>query len=655
MKINKFLLGAFALSVGFASCSNEEPIKGNGGVVDVDQTRFLSVQISSPAKASRAEFVDGTADESRINRLDFIFYDANGVPTGRPQTLSLSDIKEDDTPTGNVEKIATSVVPVELVQGENLPAQVICIVNANADQLNSVTSLTLEELRNFTRDRFNTGNNFIMSNSVYFGNNPLNGKTHDRISATYINPETQLFKTKKEAQDAIDNILNNNQDANEAFLVNIYVERLAAKVGLSMGANATIEEYKLVNGAGEEVTLAFQPEYWFMNGVANENYLTKRYGLANGTETIAFPDYSQIDAAISASNPTFTWNDPANHRSYWACSPSYYENEYPLVSDQVNNLENGNQEEEKDYDVTYFSYNGVKANHSAANINAIAKSAIAATNGRFTASTDGSDGYIYSRETTTSINTINNIETGNPAAAVASAVIVGKYTVNGTAVAEGQAFYIDTNAGGNGVYYATANEARDALAADGRQNVVFSDRNGTPASAELFTVKHPSFASRSLLANPNIAGRLVTLQLETVPVPAVYFWNGEEYTAVNENNLDRVNALLVQVGYLDMFAEGLAFFNIPIRHLGWDDNLTGDKALMTGKKEYNWNNMRIGDLGLVRNHVYTINVTGITGLGTGLRSPEQPIIPAKKAVNQYIAMRLNVLAWNVVPAWDVEL
>ena len=46
MKINKFLLGAFALSVGFASCSNEEPIKGdNGGATDGE--KYVTVRINS--------------------------------------------------------------------------------------------------------------------------------------------------------------------------------------------------------------------------------------------------------------------------------------------------------------------------------------------------------------------------------------------------------------------------------------------------------------------------------------------------------------------------------------------------------------------------------------------------------------------------------
>ena len=40
--------------------------------------------------------------------------------------------------------------------------------------------------------------------------------------------------------------------------------------------------------------------------------------------------------------------------------------------------------------------------------------------------------------------------------------------------------------------------------------------------------------------------------------------------------------------------------------------------------------MRVGDLGIVRNHVYSITVNSISGLGTGVRSLDQPIVPPFK-------------------------
>ena len=69
----------------------------------------------------------------------------------------------------------------------------------------------------------------------------------------------------------------------------------------------------------------------------------------------------------------------------------------------------------------------------------------------------------------------------------------------------------------------------------------------------------------------------------------------------------------------------------------------------------NWPALRRGDLGVVRNHVYNIEITGVTGLGIGLENPDQPMVPPMDPDNYYIAARLNVLAWRVVPTQQVTL
>lgn len=97
-----------------------------------------------------------------------------------------------------------------------------------------------------------------------------------------------------------------------------------------------------------------------------------------------------------------------------------------------------------------------------------------------------------------------------------------------------------------------------------------------------------------------------------------------------------------------MFAQGMAFFSIPIRHLNWKD------AYYTNGT-YDWAAMQSGSLGVVRNHVYNLTISSVKGLGTALRSADQPIVPAKEEANQYIAARLNILAWNIANEWSVDL
>lgn len=663
----KFFYGMAALAtLGLTACSSEDLGTYDPGKAEADQTQYLSISISAPKSGTRA-FEDGATNESTVTRLDFLFYDAAGNPTAAPAMFNQNtldgEFKDEDEDgnkfeNGNVTKIWTHVVPVSLTQGQNLPAQVVCLVNANGTNENALTNLPLSELRNVARTYFENNGAFLMTNSVYFGLNTITGVQNDRLCATPIT-SGQLFPTEAAAQKAI-------TDNNTAGLVNIYVERLASKVGLTMAANAP-KIVTLANGEGTgNIELTYNPEYWFMNATANENYITKRYGIQNGTTINYQPTYSQINTKFEGSGMASNWNDATNHRSYWGCSPSYYENSYPMVSDQVDDLE-GNKTA---YNEKYYTYKEV-ANQ--AQRTSIEKQALAAANGAFstsTVTTDGvttTSGYIYSRETTAAIGSINDVAK-NPAAVVASAVIVGKYTVGNAAAAT---FYVDRNLGVGteggtkvqGTYYSTMEAARKHLV--DRQNIVFQN-NGTTdepnyvavTTAATFTLDHPVKAVRDKLANPNIAGRIVNIQLpdtyDSADTPLYCFdLASGKYTLINDENINDVNAALCGIGSLDMFSNGIAFFNIPIRHLGFNEGVClkeqGDV------KVYNWAAMRLGDLGLVRNHVYNITVNTIEGLGTGVRSEDQPIVPPVDQLNQWIAVRLNILAWNVVNPWSVDL
>ena len=53
--------------------------------------------------------------------------------------------------------------------------------------------------------------------------------------------------------------------------------------------------------------------------------------------------------------------------------------------------------------------------------------------------------------------------------------------------------------------------------------------------------------------------------------------------------------------------------------------------------------------GVVRNHIYAINVTKIAGLGTPVYNPDEIIYPETPEENEhYIAAQINILSWRVV-------
>lgn len=657
MKLFNYGIGcsAMLLAAILSGCSSDEPLVQKNPVAEKDETRFIVVSLNSPSEGTRApEFDFGAKNENAVNRLDFLFYDSEGNQVGEPYTFNSADLDDEFTNQGtgnNVARIWTQVVPVNIQQGKTMPAQVICLVNAEESRATALKGKSLNQLLDIKDGSFYNRDHFVMTNSSFYKNDV-------RYCATPVQ-SAQMFSDTSEANKVLDDLSGEDDEKKEAakkLLVDIYVERSAAKVGL------TLEDkdftYTLANGetGSGDITLHFKPQYWFMNAVDKEMYSTKRFGIPTGEgEGIEMdPSYVDINAKFSTTGMPDSWNDETNSRSYWGCSPSYAANQFPLVSDNVNDLEN---EPNETYTKHYYSFNDLK--NSNTGLGAIA---IPYNNGfSISIAGDKSTGYIYTTETTTSIKRINDATNSNPAAAVGSAVIVGHYYAGDTEpTGEYPTFWIDVNDGEKGKYYASEAKAKKTLIA--RNSFIFSDSEGrTPVNTEsTFVLAHPKKAVRALLTDKdNIAGRLVTLQLNSVPSSKLYFWDGTQFAEITATNLAKANAALAGVGYLDMYNKGRTFFNIPVRHLGWPatneytDGGTVKKLYENGV--YNWANMRLGDLGIVRNHVYTINVTKIEGLGSGLRDDDQPIVPPVHAFKQYVAVRLNILQWNVVPACNIEL
>ena len=137
-KSNLLFSAVMALAMGsLASCSSDDlvtEVQGQETTVDHDQERYLNVAIvSSTGTGTRAvEFETGKSFENHVDKMTFVFYDAAGVPTGESYTIDGTDLNgefTDDTERPSVNKIYTSVIPVRLNQGNNLPKYVMCFIN----------------------------------------------------------------------------------------------------------------------------------------------------------------------------------------------------------------------------------------------------------------------------------------------------------------------------------------------------------------------------------------------------------------------------------------------------------------------------------------------------------------------------------------------
>lgn len=58
---------------------------------------------------------------------------------------------------------------------------------------------------------------------------------------------------------------------------------------------------------------------------------------------------------------------------------------------------------------------------------------------------------------------------------------------------------------------------------------------------------------------------------------------------------------------------------------------------------------------MVRNHSYSINISSITGLATGIAGVDDPIVPPAETKDYYVAYKVRILKWAVVPVQNVDL
>lgn len=667
---NLLFSAAMALAVGLlAGCSDDLATDPGQEVVDHDQMRYLNVSIVSPTSAGTrttdSDFQNGSDNENFIKNMMFVFYDANGLPTGKSHTLQFETNAAGDGFTdgsGHIGRIWKSTVPVALSQGENLPAYVMCFVNPLAPQELETASLSaIEGVRR--QEVVTTTGYFPMSNSVYYGTSPQ-GQTNVRLFATPI-ATNQLYPSEEDA-------------ARDMHTVDIYVERYASRITLNLGPGTT--ENPTITPNTTDVngyTLTFVPEYWRPNAIDQDIFAIKRFGLI-GTGGIPNYDPSYNDL-LTNFNGNNWWNDSEKYRSYWGCSPSYYTNKYPKVSDDITDVvaDNNYPADRSGYpfDLHYFNYTQIAAS-KIENGSPLQKSvAWDATNGFNKA--------FYARETTTASSawgwgTVTDIKGYNPLATLPSVVIVGHYQLakTGTGVADvpsgRPSFYLYGRTNKKYNLYFDSNIVQAMV---DRQNAVLKKNVEDGITSYVayretagFVVEHPSKAVRGI-KNTVVPGRHVALQISKERVdagtlPELYFYDatkdeGNRYVRIDATTINQVNSDLLSAGYATKYGECIGYYNIPVEHLGIYNQATGD--YLTDAKEsdngnkYNYKKCPPGAFGIVRNHTYTINVTKISGLAHALRDKIQPIVPPVEEMNYEISARLNILSWRIVPEQEVEL
>lgn len=691
----EFLYASMALGLMFTACNSDDiitPEEPGSGVAEADQTLYVKFAIrgASSGSGTRAgntgdpeegngangDFADGTG-ESDVKDAYFVFYNEDGIGVGDPVRVTLGTSTTATGADGTVEKYYQSTASVSLLKDQKLPTQVVCYINPSTP---ADLTKPLYEIQTVTRENVvateGTTKYFPMSNSVYYKAGEDGSVADGTLPTTAVDVSGKLYDTAAKAE--------------ENPAVDIYVERYASKLAFSTTGVEPYVTNTLLYGANGATTtpavkLTFVPEYWALNAESKEEYVIKsfrmpsvtgamltdnyKYGGADGANTAI--NITQEGNLLSAANQ-WKWNNSGYHRSYWGCSTAYFVSEYPEVAGDLNPAT---------HPQIYYNYND------------LATKGFAATN-----TTPQ-----YFKETTVGLRAL---QSKNPAAATPSVILVGHYTMTvGTSTdVVKSAFYTYTRnmTDGKPTVFFPANSTTGASMVSGGESMlkrfimelsclfkkstvdgktVWSRYDPTDATdfntlVSALEIEYPAADVKGAMKVP---ARYRTLQFKNVAAAAnIYVATGQGYKSVVDDPAEGVElaagtitlatanqVLMQQVGFANYYestevdtddnAGGKAYFSIPVLHYGWYRPGNPNRVDGNLPNKIDWSKAMVGDVGMVRNHTYQVNVTKISGLATGIGGYNDPIVPPADTQEQYISYKVNILQWAVVPTQNVEL
>ena len=616
-KLSFYALGA-ALVLTAASCSNDLPELNQGETYNgPTDTHYLKLNIVSGNGTSTragetytdesdtndngdgAQYQDGNSIENAVNNLRIYFFDENGdaadVVNKSDVMSSYLDFNKNDLETAltpeddNIEKTISPVLMISTARGDELPYSVVAVLNV-PQELGEVASIDElnTKVNNFTVVATGADDDpgFVMSNSIY-----ANGtKVMEDVEVT-----NHMFNTQAEAME---------------HPVTIYVERVNAKVevtldndlkedALSEGTHTlypTGVKYKYTTPAVEgETDDMIYVEFlgWNTTCNTNESYLMKHI------------DPAWTNAQIMGNATWFDWNSPTRFRSFWAYNPGLTYN--PVLGDaEGNNYLYGNFDDAQ----TIKGFGAI----------------------------EGVKNYTYIQENA-------GVSGANPKTAYPTQLIVAGRLCNskGTAItlAEygGQQFTLDglkTQMAGMSNIYVKQDNSWVKITGDNIEFVT-ATQAGVTSTTTTGGVKVP---------DPTKDGRYyvyANLVAENEDGEAYEYGQPNEETGVVTalSNISVGNAWLINhIKHAKVWETGSTYYYINIRHLGlYDSAMEEDPSTA---KPATW--------GIVRNHIYQLNLSSIVGLGTPVYDPDEVIYPEHPNEDEtFIAAKINILNWRLVP------
>ena len=538
--MKKYLFIALA-ALGFAACEKSADENKTQQNAELEQS-YVAVTLASDdmTRAADGKYEEGLNEERAVHEA-IVFFFKNGAPfyvkhdgntstnDGRYNYLKIK--LEDNDPASNmpnVSDIKDEVLVLENYKGQ-YPNQMLAILNWSPEK----ASYTLSELQTLISDLGNDAKGYVMSNSVY----------------------ADAAKTVVDAVKITEANISDDETGALANPVNIYVERIAAKVSFSAKDNG-------VFAIGEQVSNAEGGDNVMGDAPVDVYARIEGFQLYNDFED------SHLIKGIDAnwSDLGFTWNDPDFHRSYWAKSQT---KEFP------NNTFN--------WKNNYTALNAAKP-------------------------------FVYCGE---------NTQADKHTKVIIKATLVKKVGDNYEPLEVVNWF------GQNYI----GEEQLKTVVANTLKYTYFSSADGAT-----FTGLKPEDL-KCVARGGNKNAYEVYIQLSDDAIAKTWYKFNEfksDYEKCSDNDVLN-DELKADVQPALVYNDGMTYYYTDIRHLG---NGMG----------------KAGDYGVVRNHVYKVNITDIQGFGTPVYDPEIDFVTPEtpKDMKTFVSAQVNILSWRVV-AGDYEI
>lgn len=661
MKKNLFTAIATLTAVfGMTACSSSDDLNGGDNQGNSGQSQYITVSLvtnqagsqvlGAKAAHTRADnnqngngtYHDGTIDEGKINNVRFFFFDANGNPVvvnGSNNYID-HDFSDSTAASGNnstttERRYATLVL--NPVRG-NIPSQVDVV--ANTSGLSKATESGYDPLTSLTNSRLDLGSQGTSTILTSTFNNASSKDNFVMSSSKYTDDAGIIHFSVP----TVGHIHDTPESAN-ADPIDIYVERLAAKVVAQKGGNSS-KWIKVVEGQDNHWTEAnaetagAKDAFVLYDGTENDDptfvtgsSTTQKYkviAVVNGWGLADEKPTGYVFKNIQNSVSNSFWSDnsslgfvfswPQAHRSFWETSPAGTERTNHSWDDYTQTSP------------TNFSAPTLNSDYAADNATALYTMPNTPTRAypSAEANNSGSQTYLtkllvaatllyqptgqsyYEPATICQLDGNRYLGTDNLKTQILAnnPIVVGRYNETTNTVTEWYSL---------GLNDLTINGPQDNQP-DNKQFIENFSYNGGKVGETLGANEHWVYAQGQILGDSTTT---------STPSEWTLWYNNSNYRG--DYGLSQAQALLSRsINRAMIWNAGKTYYYTSIRHLGQNES-------------------DLGYFGVVRNHEYRMSVLSFAGFGTPVYDPGHIIIPVKPSTSDtYLSAAINVLQWRVV-------